>query len=135
LTGIVSIGLAVLLFLGLPWSSLWLLGTIIAIELVFHGVGWITLGFALRGMQSAEQQLHAQYRALTNAGGREGRFDIRHLFNGLVDSYLYHSGRVSTTLPFAELRRRSLINEAAQAAESAPDFSQRIRASLPTIPR
>ena len=69
-----------------------------------------------------------------NAAGRKGRFDIRHLFNGLIDSYLYHSGRVDTTLPFDELRRRSLINEAAQAANDAPDFSQRIRASVPTIP-
>lgn len=70
-----------------------------------------------------------------NAAGRKGRFDIRHLFNGLIDSYLYHSGRVDTTLPFDELRRRSLINEAAQAADDAPDFSQRIRASLPTSSR
>jgi Domain of unknown function (DUF4105) len=67
-----------------------------------------------------------------NAAGRAGRFDIRHLLNGLIDSYLYHSGRVDTTLPFDELRRRSLINEAAQAADGAPDFSERIRASLPT---
>jgi hypothetical protein len=70
-----------------------------------------------------------------NAAGRAGRFDIRHLLNGLIDSYLYHSGRVDTTLPFEELRRRSRINEAAQAADGASDFSQRIRASLPTIPR
>jgi len=68
-----------------------------------------------------------------NAAGRAGRFDIRHLLNGLFDSYLYHSGRVDTTLPFDELRRRSQINEAAQAADGAPDFSERIRASLPTI--
>jgi len=70
-----------------------------------------------------------------NAAGRKGRFDIRHLFNGLIDSYLYHSGRIDTSLPFDELRRRSLINEAAQAADGAPDFSERIRATLPTIPR
>jgi uncharacterized protein DUF4105 len=70
-----------------------------------------------------------------NAAGRVGRLDIRHLLNGLVDGYLYRSGRVDTTLPFDELRRRSLINEAAQAADGAADFSQRIRASLPTIPR
>ena len=68
-----------------------------------------------------------------NAAGRVGRFDIRHLLNGLIDSYLYHSGRVDTTLPFDELRRRSLINAAAQAADDAPDFSERIRASLPTV--
>jgi hypothetical protein len=72
-----------------------------------------------------------------NAAGRQGRFDIRHLFNGLIDSYLYHSGRVDTTLPFEELRRRSLINAAAQAADGAPEpeFSRRIRASLPTVAR
>jgi Domain of unknown function (DUF4105) len=67
-----------------------------------------------------------------NAAGRSGKFDIRHLLNGLMDSYLYHSGRVDTSLPFDELRRRSLINEAAREADGAPDFSQRIRASLPT---
>jgi hypothetical protein len=72
-----------------------------------------------------------------NAAGRKGRFDIRHLLNGLIDSYLYHSGRVDTTLPFDELRRRSQINEAAQAIDGAPEpkFSQAIRVSLPTAGR
>ena len=68
-----------------------------------------------------------------NAAGREGRFDIRHLLNGLIDSYLYHSGRVDTSLPFDELRRRSLINAAVVAAGDAPDFSDRIRKGLPTV--
>jgi hypothetical protein len=66
-----------------------------------------------------------------NAAGRTGGFDIRHLLNGLIDGYLYDSGRIESSLPFEELRRRSLINEAAQAADGAPDFSERIRASLP----
>ena len=70
-----------------------------------------------------------------NAAGRTGRFDIRHLLNGMIDNYLYSSGRVDTTLPFDELRGRSRINEAAQAADDAPDFSERIRASLPPIAR
>jgi Domain of unknown function (DUF4105) len=70
-----------------------------------------------------------------NAAGRTGRIDIRHILNGLADSYLYRSGRIDTTLPFDELRRRSLINDATQAAVGAPDFSQRIRASPPTISR
>ena len=70
-----------------------------------------------------------------NAAGRKGGFDFRHLLNGLIDSYLYHSGRVDTTLPFDELRRRSLINASAEAADSAPEpeFSRRIRLSLPTL--
>jgi hypothetical protein len=70
-----------------------------------------------------------------NAAGRVGRFDIRHLLNGLVDNYLYYSGRLDTTLPFDELRRRSQINEVAQAADDASGFSERIRASLPTVTR
>lgn len=68
-----------------------------------------------------------------NAVGRTGRFDIRHLLNGFIDNYLYYSGRIDTTLPFDELRQRSQINEVARAADDAPDFSERIRASLPTI--
>ena len=70
-----------------------------------------------------------------NATGRKGGFDFRHLLNGFIDSYLYHSGRVDTTLPFDELRRRSLINESAREAHSAPEpeFSRRIRAFLPTL--
>ena len=75
-----------------------------------------------------------------NAAGREGRFDIRHLFNGLIDSYLYHSGRIDTSLPFDELRRRSLINAAAQAADGARRFlaiafAQACRRSRADIPR
>ena len=67
-----------------------------------------------------------------NAAGRAGRFDIRHLLNGLIDSYLYHSGRLTTTLPFDEMRQQSLINRPAQLAGDAVDFPERIRVSLPT---
>ena len=70
-----------------------------------------------------------------NAAGRSGGFDVRHVLNGLVDGYLYYSGRMDTTLPFDELRRRSRINEAALAADGAADFSERIRASLPMMSR
>jgi hypothetical protein len=66
-----------------------------------------------------------------NAAGREGRLDLRHVLNGWIDSYLYYSGRVDTTLPFAELRRRALINAAAKAAGDGPDFSEKIREGLP----
>jgi hypothetical protein len=66
-----------------------------------------------------------------NAAGRAGGFDFRHLLNGLVDRYLYSSGRLDTTLPFEELRRRSRITDAARAAGDGPDFSRRIRESLP----
>ena len=67
------------------------------------------------------------------AAGKVGRFDFRYVLNGFVDRYLYSLGLVDTTLPFAELRRRSRINDAANAAGDAPDFSHRIRASVPPL--
>jgi Domain of unknown function (DUF4105) len=70
----------------------------------------------------------------TRATSRPSGFDIRHYLNGLIDGYLYESGRIDTKLPFDELRQRSQINAAAQAADGAADFSERIRASLPTMP-
>ena len=68
-----------------------------------------------------------------NAAGRAGRWNFRHFLNGFIDGYLYNSGRLDSPLPFDELRRQSWINEAAQAAGNVKDFSERIRASLPTI--
>jgi hypothetical protein len=53
------------------------------------------------------------------------------LLTGYLPEYLYESGKLDVSLPFADLQRRSLINAAAMAADDAPDFSQRIRAGLP----
>jgi hypothetical protein len=66
-----------------------------------------------------------------NRAGRVGGLDFRHVLNGFIDRYLYRAGFLDTALPFDELRRRSWINDTAKAAGTAPDFSQRIRASLP----
>jgi hypothetical protein len=66
-----------------------------------------------------------------NVAGRVGRFETDQILNGFIDRYLYRSGRIDTTLPFEELRRRSHINEAVRDAADAPDFSERIRAALP----
>jgi len=68
-----------------------------------------------------------------NMAGRTGRLELAHVLNGWIDTYLYRSGRIDTTLPFDELRRRSHINAAAMAAGNMPDFWKRIRADLPTI--
>jgi hypothetical protein len=54
------------------------------------------------------------------------------LLSGYVPEYLYEHRRIDTSLSFAKLRQVSHINAAAQAADKAPDFSQRIRAGLPT---
>ncbi len=66
-----------------------------------------------------------------NAAGRVGRFELRHLLNGLIDGYLYASGRLDPNYPFEELRRRGHINAAARAAGEDPDFSSLIRADVP----
>jgi uncharacterized protein DUF4105 len=48
--------------------------------------------------------------------------------NGYMDELAYENGAVDTTLPFAEFKARSRINERAKAADNAVDFSTRIRA-------
>lgn len=66
-----------------------------------------------------------------NEVGRVGGWDIRHLLNGWSDRYLYDAGLVDTSMPFAELRRRSRIDEQARAADRDPDFSRIIREGRP----
>jgi hypothetical protein len=58
-------------------------------------------------------------------------FSWKILLSGYTPEYVYEQGRLDQSLPFDELRRRSLINAAAQAADQDPDFSRRIRAGLP----
>jgi len=62
-------------------------------------------------------------------------FDWRIIVNGYIDELGYERGTIDTSLPFAELRRRSDITDKAKAADSAPDFSRQIRAGLPTAGR
>jgi hypothetical protein len=69
-------------------------------------------------------------RALT------GRFPIdwRVLLSGYFPEYAYDLGSLDTSLPFPELKARSLINDKAHAADEAADFSRRIREGLPRPP-
>lgn len=60
--------------------------------------------------------------------------DWRVLLSGYFPEYAYDFGSLDTSLPFAELKTRSLINDQAHAADQAPDFSQRIRQGLPQPP-
>lgn len=48
LGGVVSVVVGVFLYAALPWSGLWVLGTLIGVELVVQGVGWMGLGMDLR---------------------------------------------------------------------------------------
>lgn len=58
-------------------------------------------------------------------------WDWRLLANGYVDEMAYEIGVLDQSLPFAELKQRSLINQRALAADKDPDFSRRIREGLP----
>lgn len=53
LSGVISVVLGIMLFMTLPWSGFWLLGTLIAIELLVQGVVWIGFGFSLRRLHRA----------------------------------------------------------------------------------
>jgi hypothetical protein len=54
------------------------------------------------------------------------------LLSGYLPQLVYERGRLDQSMPFAELRRRSRVNEAARATGlEAPDFSARIRQDLP----
>ena len=59
-------------------------------------------------------------------------WDWRILLNGRGDEMLFEHGLLAAGgLPFAELRQKALINNAAKAADSSPEFSRLIRKSLP----
>jgi hypothetical protein len=59
------------------------------------------------------------------------RFDWRMIVNGYIDEMLYERKFIDTSLPFAELKKRSYINPEAHAADNNPAFSQLIRVGLP----
>jgi uncharacterized membrane protein HdeD (DUF308 family) len=47
-SGVISLLVGVMLYMTLPWSGLWVVGTLIAVELIMHGVSWVQFGLALR---------------------------------------------------------------------------------------
>jgi hypothetical protein len=70
-------------------------------------------------------RMHLQHVGLARA------LDWRLFANGRLDELMYERGTIDTSLPLAELRRRSEITEEAKAAGTAPDFSRRIREGVP----
>jgi hypothetical protein len=73
-------------------------------------------------------------RGHTRAYTKNKGFDWRIIVNGRVDELAYERGSLEQTLPFAQLKTRSLVNDRAKAADQSPDFSARIREGLPGIP-
>lgn len=58
-------------------------------------------------------------------------FSWKLMISGYAAEYLYDQGRLDGSVSFAELTRLGHVNARAQAADRAPDFSERIRAPLP----
>jgi hypothetical protein len=73
---------------------------------------------------------------LANIEAQHGKvppWNWRMLLNGKSDELLYERGVIDRSLPFAELKEKSLINKRAQAAGASADFSQLIRVGLPGV--
>lgn len=73
-------------------------------------------------------------RAHAHHIGAGGALNWRLLVNGYLDELLYERGVLDRSLPFPELKRVSLIDAKAQAADQDPAFSERIREGLPVPP-
>jgi hypothetical protein len=73
-------------------------------------------------------RIHAQQIGMARA------WNWRILVNGKGPELLQMRGAVDTSMPFAELRLRSYINDRGRAAGSEAEFSQRIREGLPSRP-
>lgn len=61
----------------------------------------------------------------------DARLDWRLIVNGFMDEMLYERKAIDTSLPFPELKKRSLINGRVKGLDKSPDFSQLIRVGLP----
>jgi hypothetical protein len=71
--------------------------------------------------------------ARQHAAAGRGRWHWSVLLNGYADRHAYENGALDASLPFDELRRRSIINERAQAAGDSPAFSRLIREGVPGV--
>ena len=72
-------------------------------------------------------------RGHTKPYAKNARFDWRILINGRIDQMAYERKSLDQSLPFEQLKARSLINDRAKAADQDSAFSKRIREQLPGI--
>lgn len=68
-------------------------------------------------------------------GGTYGFFpeSWKIVINGFVDKFLYQRGSLDQRVPLIQLRKLGHINTRGQMADDDPDFSRRIRESIPDI--
>ncbi len=53
LGGLISIVVGIMLYNSLPWSGFFVLGTLVAIEMIVQGVTWLAFGLSLRRLRHA----------------------------------------------------------------------------------
>jgi len=70
-------------------------------------------------------------RGHTKPYARNAKPDWRILVNGRIDQMAYERKSLDQSLPFDQLKARSLINDRAKSADQDPAFSKRIRERLP----
>lgn len=63
------------------------------------------------------------------------QWDWRMLVNGYLDVLLYERGKITNSIPFEDLKKRSHINANSMAADQDPDFSEKIRQGIPGFER
>ena len=68
---------------------------------------------------------------LIHAFGGEIRYSWKILLSGYTAEYAYELGRLDNSMPFADLRKRSYINQRAHEAGNDQNFSLKIREGLP----
>ncbi len=68
---------------------------------------------------------------LIRAYGGQARYNWKVLLSGYAPQYAYENGSLDTRIPFEVLRKLSYINPKARAVGDDPEFSRKIRESLP----
>jgi hypothetical protein len=68
---------------------------------------------------------------LIRAYGGKARYNWKVLLSGYAPLYAYDLGALDTRIPLEKLRKLSYINPKARALGDDPDFSRKIRESLP----
>jgi hypothetical protein len=71
---------------------------------------------------------------MIRAAGGQMPFDWRLIVNGFLPSWLHDRGAVDTRLTVDELRERGRISARAREVGDSPEFSQLIRAGVPSPP-
>jgi hypothetical protein len=107
-----------------------------------EGAGQLLLGYleAVNGLREKPKWYNALTENCTTAIQRIARplerrswWSWKLFLNGHLDELAYDIGALDRSLPFAELRSKSHVNERARAAGDDPRFSVRIREGLPRM--